>query len=41
MMAFRLADPEKELQTPKYQGTRVWMSHLMLLGDLVDPKTPR
>lgn len=35
-VAFRLKDPEKELKEPKYQGTRVWMSQLMLLGDLVE-----
>ena len=35
-VAFRLKDPDKELKEPKYQGTRVWMSQLMLLGDLVD-----
>jgi len=34
-VAFRLKDPVKELAEPKYQGTRVWMSQLMLLGDLV------
>ena len=35
-VAFRLKDPGKELKEPKYQGTRVWMSQLMLLGDLVE-----
>ena len=35
-VAFRLADPEKELAEPKYQGTNVWFGQLMLLGDLVD-----
>lgn len=35
-VAFRLKDPEKELKEPKFQGTRVWMSQLMLLGDLVE-----
>jgi len=35
-VAFRLKDPEKELKEPKYQGTHVWMSQLMLLGDLAD-----
>jgi len=34
-VAFRLKDPDKELKEPKFQGTRVWMSQLMLLGDLV------
>ncbi|HNX35415.1 MAG TPA: GDSL-type esterase/lipase family protein [Kiritimatiellia bacterium] len=33
-VAFRLKDPAKELKAPKFQGTRVWMSQLMLLGDL-------
>ncbi len=35
-VAFRLKDPEKELKAPKFQGTHVWMSQLMLLGDLVE-----
>lgn len=35
-VAFRLKDPENELKAPKFQGTRVWMSQLMLLGDLVE-----
>jgi lysophospholipase L1-like esterase/antitoxin (DNA-binding transcriptional repressor) of toxin-antitoxin stability system len=35
-VAFRLKDPDKELKEPKFQGTRVWMSQLMLLGDLVE-----
>ena len=35
-VAFRLKDPEKELQGPKFQGTNVWASQLMLLGDLVE-----
>jgi len=35
-VAFRLKDPAKELKEPKFQGTRVWMSQIMLLGDLVD-----
>ncbi len=34
-VAFRLKDPDKELAEPKFQGTRVWASQLMLLGDLV------
>lgn len=33
-VAFRLKNPDKELAEPKFQGTRVWMSQLMLLGDL-------
>ena len=35
-VAFRLKDPDQELKGPKFQGTRVWMSQLMLLGDLVE-----
>lgn len=35
-VAFRLKEPEKELAEPKFQGTRVWMSQLMLLGELVE-----
>jgi lysophospholipase L1-like esterase len=35
-VAFRLKDPEKELKQPKFQGTRVWVSQIMLLGDLVE-----
>ena len=35
-VAFRLKDPAKELKEPKFQGTRVWMSQLMLLGDVVE-----
>ncbi len=34
-VSFRLKDPAKELAEPKFQGTRVWASQLMLLGDLV------
>ena len=34
-VSFRLKDPAIELAEPKFQGTRVWMSQLMLLGDLV------
>ncbi|MDD4101201.1 MAG: SGNH/GDSL hydrolase family protein [Kiritimatiellae bacterium] len=35
-VSHRLKDPERELAAPKYQGTRVWMSSLLLLGDLVN-----
>lgn len=35
-VSFRLKDPAKELAQLKFQGTRVWMSQLMLLGDLVE-----
>lgn len=33
-VVFRLKDPDKELRAPKYQGTNVWVSQLMLLGEL-------
>ena len=36
-VAFRLDDPEKELKGPKYQGTRLRVSHVMLLGEPVEP----
>ena len=36
-VAFRLKDPAKELAAPKFQGTHVWVSQLMLLGELVRP----
>lgn len=35
-VAFRLKDPERELLQPKFQGTRIWVSQLMLLGDRVE-----
>ncbi len=35
-VAFRLKDPAKELKAPKFQGTNVWVSQVMLLGDLVE-----
>ena len=35
-VAFRLKDPEKELKMPKYQGTRLWISQILLLGDLAE-----
>lgn len=35
-VAFRLKDPDQELAQEKYQGTRVWVSQLMLLGELVE-----
>ncbi len=35
-VAFRLKEPEKELAGLKFQGTRIWASQLMLLGDLVE-----
>lgn len=35
-VAFRLKNPDEELKSPKYQGTRLRVSHIMLLGELVD-----
>jgi hypothetical protein len=35
-VAFRLKDPDKELTAAKYQGTRVWASQLLILGDLAE-----
>jgi len=35
-VAFRLKDPEKELKASKFQGTRVWASQILLLGELVE-----
>lgn len=35
-VAFRLKDPEKELLEPKFQGTNVWFSQIMILGDLAE-----
>ena len=34
-VAFRFKDPETELKSPKYQGTKVRASQILLLGDLV------
>jgi len=34
-VAFRLKDPEAELKTPKYQGTRIRVGQIMLRGELV------
>ena len=34
-VAFRLKDPEKELASPKYQGTKFWPAKIMLIGDLL------
>jgi hypothetical protein len=33
---FRLEDPEPELQQLKYQGTRLWVGQILLLGDLIE-----
>jgi len=35
-VAFRLKDPDKELKAPKFQGTRLWVGQILLLGDLVE-----
>lgn len=35
-VAFRLADPEKELAEPKYNGRNVWFGPILVLGDVVD-----
>ena len=35
-ISFRLKDPAKELAAPKFQGTRIWRSQIMLIGDLVE-----
>ncbi|MEW4452445.1 GDSL-type esterase/lipase family protein [Bremerella sp. JC817] len=34
-VAFRLKDPEVELKAPKYQGTNVRASQILVLGDIV------
>ena len=33
-VAFRLKDPEKELKEPKFQGTKLWVGGILLIGDL-------
>ncbi|NLS97693.1 MAG: SGNH/GDSL hydrolase family protein [Planctomycetaceae bacterium] len=35
-VAFRLKDPDTELKAPKFQGTKVRVSQILLLGDLVE-----
>jgi len=35
-VAFRLKDPEKELKEPKYQGTNVRFSQILVLGDVIE-----
>jgi lysophospholipase L1-like esterase len=35
-VAFRLKDPETELKAAKYQGTKLRVSQIMLLGELVE-----
>ncbi|MFI4875650.1 MAG: GDSL-type esterase/lipase family protein [Blastopirellula sp. JB062] len=34
-VAFRLKDPESELKSAKYQGTKLWFGKIQLLGELV------
>ena len=36
-VAFRLKAPDTELKAPKFQGTNVRASQILLLGDLVEP----
>ena len=36
-VAFWLKDSETQLKMPKYQGTRLWVGQILLLGDPVDP----
>ncbi len=33
-VAFRLKDPEAELKTPKYQGTKVRVGQILVLGEV-------
>lgn len=35
-VAFRLADPETELASPKYRGRNVWFGPIMIIGDVLD-----
>lgn len=35
-VAFRLQNPDEELKASKYQGTKLRVSHLLVLGDLVE-----
>jgi lysophospholipase L1-like esterase len=34
-VAFRLQNPDAELSSPKYRGTKFWPSQILLVGDLV------
>lgn len=34
-VAFRLPNPDAELSSPKYRGTKFWPSQILLVGDLV------
>lgn len=35
-VAFRLKNPDEELKSPKYQGTKVRASHILVLGEVVE-----
>ena len=35
-VAFRLKDPDTELKLPKYQGTSIRVSKILVLGDVVE-----
>ena len=35
-VAFRLKDPDTELKSPKYQGTNIRVSKILVLGDIVE-----
>ena len=34
-VAFRLQNPDAELSSPKYRGTKFWPSQILLIGDMV------
>ena len=34
-VAFRLQNPDSELGSPKYRGTKFWPSQILLIGDMV------
>ena len=34
--AFRLKDPASELRSPKYQGTNIRVSRILVLGDVLE-----
>jgi len=34
-VAFRLQNPDSELSSPKYRGTKFWPAQILLIGDLV------
>ncbi len=35
-VAFRLQDPDAELKTEKYQGTRIRVGQILVLGDVLE-----